>query len=71
MKKIITGKTKDVYDLGNGIYRMVFKDDVTGENGVFDPGANTVGLSIEGIGRENLRVSVMFFEMLEKAGIAT
>ena len=50
---------------------MVFKDDVTGEKGVFDPGANTVGFSIEGIGKGNLRVSVMFFEMLKKAGIQT
>lgn len=71
MRKIYEGKTKDVYALENGNYRLVFKDDVTGENGVFDPGANTVGLSIEGIGKENLRVSVMFFEMLKKAGIRT
>jgi len=71
VRKIYEGKTKDVYALENGNYRLVFKDDVTGENGVFDPGANTVGLSIEGIGKENLRVSVMFFEMLKKAGIRT
>ena len=71
MKKVYKGKTKDVFALENGNYRLVFKDDVTGENGVFDPGANTVGLSIEGIGKENLRVSVLFFEMLKKAGIHT
>jgi len=71
MKKIYTGKTKDVYALDDGNYRLVFKDDVTGENGVFDPGANTVGLSIEGIGKRNLKVTVMFFEMLKKAGIRT
>ncbi len=69
MRKLYVGKTKDVFELENGNYRLVFKDDVTGENGVFDPGANTVGLSIEGIGKENLSVSVMFFEMLKKAGI--
>lgn len=71
MKKIYTGKTKDVYELENGNYMLQFKDDMTGENGVFDPGANTVGAHIEGLGRENLRVSVKFFEMLNAAGIKT
>ena len=71
MEKIYTGKTKDVYKLDDGNYRLLFKDDVTGENGVFDPGANTIGLSIEGIGRSNLETSVHFFEILQKAGIAT
>ena len=64
-------KTKDVYKLDNGNFQLVFKDDVTGENGVFDPGANTVGLSIEGIGRENLKTSVYFFEILKQSGIKT
>jgi len=71
MKKIREGKTKEVYVLEDGNYRLKFKDDVTGENGVFDPGANTVGLSIEGIGKRNLMVTVKFFEMLKKAGIDT
>ncbi|MDD2431177.1 MAG: phosphoribosylaminoimidazolesuccinocarboxamide synthase [Firmicutes bacterium] len=71
MRKLYEGKTKDVYCLENGNYRLKFKDDVTGEGGVFDPGANTVSLSIEGIGKGNLQVSVMFFEMLKKAGIDT
>src|SRR5690554_838690 len=71
MKKVYEGKTKDVFALENGNYCLVFKDDVTGENGVFDPGANTVGLSIEGIGKGNLMVSAMFFEMLKNAGIQT
>lgn len=71
MRKIYEGKTKDVFVLENGNYRLVFKDDVTGENGVFDPGANTVGLSIEGIGKGNLKVSSMFFEILKDAGIET
>ena len=70
-KKVYKGKTKDVFALENGNYLSYSKDDVTGENGVFDPGANTVGLSIEGIGKENLQVSVLFFEMLKKAGIHT
>ncbi|MDD3653134.1 MAG: phosphoribosylaminoimidazolesuccinocarboxamide synthase [Desulfotomaculaceae bacterium] len=71
MRELYKGKTKDVFALENGNYRLIFKDDVTGENGVFDPGANTVGLSIEGMGKGNLKVSAMFFEMLKKAGIQT
>ena len=71
MNKIYTGKTKDVYALDNGNYQLKFKDDCTGTDGVFDPGANTVGLQIEGIGRENLKVSVYFFEILKKAGVKT
>ena len=71
MKKVYTGKTKDVFALDNGNYQLLFKDDCTGTDGVFDPGANTVGLQIEGIGRENLKVSVYFFEILKKAGIKT
>lgn len=65
------GKTKNVYVLENGHYLLKFKDDVTGENGVFDPGANQIGLSIEGVGRMNLRMSVFFFEKLKAAGIKT
>lgn len=71
MKLVYTGKTKDVYALDNGNYLLKFKDDMTGENGVFDPGANTVGAHIDGIGKENLKVSVKFFEMLKAAGIKT
>lgn len=71
MEKVYEGKTKDVFKLENGNFLLKFKDDVTGENGVFDPGANTVGLSIDGIGRQNLKTSVMFFELLNAAGIKT
>lgn len=71
MKKVYTGKTKDVYDLGPGRYRLLFKDDVTGEGGVFDPGANKIAFSLEGMGQGNLRVSKMFFEMLHGAGVKT
>ena len=71
MNKVYTGKTTDVYALDNGNYQLKFKDDCTGTDGVFDPGANTVGLQIEGIGRENLKVSVYFFEILKKAGVKT
>lgn len=71
MKLIYKGKTKDVYALDNGNYLLKFKDDVTGENGVFDPGANTVGLTIEGAGRAGLRLSKYFFELLRDKGIPT
>mgnify|MGYP001045989378 CR=1 FL=1 len=71
MELVYTGKTKDVYALDNGNILLKFKDDVTGEDGVFDPGANQVGLEIVGAGRAGLRLSKMFFEMLENQGIPT
>lgn len=71
MIKKYTGKTKDVYELDNGNYLLKFKDDVTGENGVFDPGANTVGLVMEGAGRAGLSLTTFFFEKLQEAGIPT
>jgi len=71
MKMVYSGKTKDVYELPDGNYLLKFKDDVTGENGVFDPGANTVGLSIEGAGRAGLRLTEFFFKKIEESGIKT
>ena len=71
MKKIYEGKTKDVFSLENGNVLLKFKDDCTGKDGVFDPGENTVGLTIEGIGRENLKTSIYYFEKLKDAGIKT
>lgn len=71
MKKIYEGKTKDVFELENGNVLLHFKDDCTGKDGVFDPGENSVGLTIEGIGRANLETSVHFFELLKEAGIKT
>ena len=71
MELVYTGKTKDVYALENGNYLLRFKDDCTGRDGVFDPGMNEVGLTIEGVGRVNLRMSVYFFEKLRAAGIRT
>ena len=66
-----TGKTKDVYELEDGNYLLKFKDDVTGVDGVFDPGANTVGLTMEGAGRAGLRLTKYFFEILNSKGIPT
>ena len=71
MKKVYTGKTKDVFALENGNYLLKFKDDCTGKDGVFDPGENSVGLTIDGVGLVNLRMSVYFFEKLREAGIKT
>ena len=71
MEKLYTGKTKDVYKLENGNVLLKFKDDCTGKDGVFDPGENTVGLTIEGIGKANLETSIHYFELLKKAGIKT
>ena len=71
MKKVYQGKTKDVYKLDNGNVMLKFKDDCTGKDGVFDPGENSVGLTIDGIGRANLETSIHYFELLKKAGIKT
>lgn len=71
MKLVYSGKTKDVYQLEDGNLLLKFKDDATGENGVFDPGANTVGLIIEGAGRAGLRLTKYFFEILHQKGIPT
>ena len=71
MKKVYEGKTKDVFALDNGNVMLKFKDDCTGKDGVFDPGENSVGLKIEGIGKANLRTSIHYFELLKKAGIKT
>ena len=71
MKKIYQGKTKDVFALDNGNYLLKFKDDCTGKDGVFDPGENSIGLTIEGVGDVNLRMSVYYFEKMNAAGIRT
>ena len=71
MKLVYTGKTKNVYAMENGNYMLKFKDDCTGKDGVFDPGENSVGLTIEGVGDVNLRMSIYFFEKINAAGIRT
>ena len=71
MELIYTGKTKNVFKLDNGNYLLKFKDDCTGKDGVFDPGMNEVGLTIDGVGDVNLRMSIYFFEKINAAGIRT
>ena len=70
-KLVYTGKTKNVYALESGNYELLFKDDCTGKDGVFDPGENSVGLTIEGVGDVNLRMSIYYFEKINAAGIPT
>ena len=70
-KLLYTGKTKNVYALENGNCLLKFKDDCTGKDGVFDPGENSVGLTIEGVGDVNLRMSIYYFEKINAAGIKT
>lgn len=71
VKLVYKGKTKNVYVLEDGNYLLKFKDDVTGENGVFDPGSNTVGLTLDGAGQAGLRLTKYFFEVLRSQGIPT
>ena len=71
VKMLYSGKSKDVYALPNGNCLLKFKDDCTGKDGVFDPGENAVGLTIEGVGDVNLRMSIYFFEKINAAGIRT
>jgi phosphoribosylaminoimidazole-succinocarboxamide synthase len=72
MKTIYEGKTKDVLlNEKSNEYFLLFKDSATGENGVFDPGFNTVGGSVVGKGRVGLIISKYFFEIMEANGIPT
>ena len=69
------GKTKDFITDSTleqqGLCAFRFKDDACGENGTFDPGANEVGLKIDGMGRASLLLSSHFFPIVEKEGIPT
>ncbi len=71
MDLLYKGKTKDVYqdDAGNTV--LYFKDDMTGKDGVFDPGENQVGLTVEGSGKAGLKMTSFFFEKINAANIPT
>jgi phosphoribosylaminoimidazole-succinocarboxamide synthase len=73
MTLLYKGKTKDVYDLGDGNYLLKFKDDATGdsESGQFDPGANQVIGEIAGKGKAGLKLSEFFFGRINAAGFPT
>ncbi|MDD4801982.1 MAG: phosphoribosylaminoimidazolesuccinocarboxamide synthase [Syntrophomonas sp.] len=69
MKHVYEGKTKSVYELENGNYLLKMKDDVTGENGQIDPGANSLMGQLDGMGNASLRMSKYYFELLQKNNI--
>lgn len=72
MKLYKKGKTKDVYLLDDGNYLLKFKDTVTGHpGGEKDPGGNSVVGEVEGVGRNAIRTTVYFFELLKKNNIPT
>jgi len=72
MITLTDGKTKRVLkDESTGDVFLFFKDSATGDDGVFDPGANTVGGSVAGKGKIGLTISKFFFELMEKKGIPT
>ena len=72
MITIYNGKTKKVLKDGiNNDYYLFFKDDATGENGVFDPGSNSVGGSVANKGKIGIVISKHFFELMEKNNIPT
>lgn len=71
MELLYKGKTKDVYKIDDEKVLLKFKDDVTGVDGVFDPGANQVGLTIDGMGKSGLRLTTYFYEKLNEMNIPT
>lgn len=72
LETLYRGKTKDVlFDPETGDNYLLCKDDVTGTDGIFDPGSNTVGGSVSGKGKQGLAISAYCFDLLEKAGIPT
>lgn len=70
-KIIVSGKTKNVFLREDGNLQLIFKDDVTGRKGKIDPGANEVLGKISGKGNASLRLSVYFFNLLQRNGLST
>lgn len=72
MKELYDDKTKTVFldETTNEVW-LLFKDSATGADGVFDPGSNTVGGSVDGKGKNGLKVSQYYFELMAKHGIPT
>ena len=71
MTLIYSGKTKEVHEIDKDHVLLKFKDDMTGKDGVFDPGENQIGLTVEGMGRTNLRVTERLYKVLQGHGIKT
>ncbi|MFR1137941.1 MAG: phosphoribosylaminoimidazolesuccinocarboxamide synthase [Anaerococcus obesiensis] len=70
MNTIYEGKTKNLVE-EDGKYFCLFKDTMTGTDGVFDTGGNQVAGEKEGAGQECLKVSKFFFEKINEAGVKT
>ncbi|HHW25896.1 MAG TPA: phosphoribosylaminoimidazolesuccinocarboxamide synthase [Firmicutes bacterium] len=71
MERIYSGKTKDVFLRDDGNILLKFKDTVTGTGDVIDAGSNTVIGEVSGKGNASLRLTVYFFDLLQKAGMPT
>jgi phosphoribosylaminoimidazole-succinocarboxamide synthase len=71
VKTIYSGKTKDVMLLEDGNILLKFKDTVTGTGNVIDSGANTVIGEVAGKGNASFRLTMYFFDLLQKAGMET
>lgn len=72
MKTLYKGKTKDVLmNEKDGSVYLLYKDDATGEDGVFNPRSNKVGGSVEGKGKIGLIISKYFLGIMEEEGIPT
>ncbi len=71
MKKIASGKTKDVYQKENGNLVLFFKDDVTGDETGVNPGANSVTGKIAGKGKMSYELTRYFFDLLKRKGVRT
>ncbi len=71
MKKIYSGKTKDVFLCEDHTILLRFKDAVTGTEGTVDSGGNEVVGEVEGKGSASLSLTLHFFSFLEKSGVRT
>ncbi len=71
MQLVYEGKTKSVFKREDGLYVLVLKDDVTGENGLIDPGANHIMGELPGMGEASLKMSRYYFELLNQKEVKT
>jgi phosphoribosylaminoimidazole-succinocarboxamide synthase len=71
LKIIREGKTKTVFEAEDGNILLRFKDDVTGEGDIIDPGANSIIGKVAGKGNASLKLSKYFFELLKREGITS
>ena len=60
MRRIYSGKTKDVFELEDGSLLLKFKDTVTGTEGSIDAGGNEVIGEIAGKGGSSFQLTLYF-----------